>query len=58
LLNITGGPDLTLHEVNEAAQAIADAVDPECNTIFGAVIHPKLKDEVKITVIATGFGKM
>jgi cell division protein FtsZ len=57
LLNITGGPDLTLFEVNEAAQKFQAAAAPDANIIFGSVIHPKLKDEVRITVIATGFGK-
>lgn len=55
LLNITGGSNLTLFEVNEASQIIADAVDPDANIIFGSVINPDLKDEVRVTVIATGF---
>jgi cell division protein FtsZ len=55
LLNITGGIDLALSEINEAADVIAQAADPEANIIFGAVIDPKLDNEVKITVIATGF---
>ena len=54
LINITGGNDLTLLEVNEAAQAIQDLVDTEANIIFGAVIVPNAKPEVKITLIATG----
>lgn len=57
LLNITGGPDLTLHEVNAAAELISAKVAPECNIIFGAVIHPRLGDEVRVTIIATGFGR-
>jgi cell division protein FtsZ len=57
LLNITGGPDLTLHEVNAAAGMVADAVAPDANIIFGAVIHPRLGDEVRVTVIATGFAR-
>ncbi|MGH2447261.1 MAG: cell division protein FtsZ [Chloroflexota bacterium] len=57
LLNITGGPDLTLHEVNTAAQMIQDAAAPDANIIFGAVIHPLLSNEMRITVIAAGFGK-
>jgi cell division protein FtsZ len=57
LMNITGGPDLTLYEVNEAAARVAAIAGPDCNTIFGAVIHPKLRDEVRLTVIATGFNK-
>jgi cell division protein FtsZ len=55
LLNITGGDDLALTEINEAAEVIAQAADPEANIIFGAVIDQKLENEVKITVIATGF---
>lgn len=57
LLNITGGPDMTLFEVNEAASAIAALVALDCNIIFGAAINPRLGDEIRITVIATGFGK-
>lgn len=57
LLNITGGKDLGLFEVNEAAEVINDAADPEANIIFGAIIDPKMEDEVRVTVIATGFGK-
>ena len=55
LFTITGGPDLTLFEVNEAAQLIHDAADPEANIIFGAVIDDRSTGEVKISVIATGF---
>jgi cell division protein FtsZ len=55
LLNITGGPDLGLFEVNEAAEIISQAADPEANIIFGAVIDESLDDEVRVTVIATGF---
>lgn len=55
LFNVTGGPDLTLFEVNEAADIITKAADPEANVIFGAVIDPHMQGEVKITVIATGF---
>ena len=54
LLNITGGPDLTLAEVNEAAQLVTDLADPEANIIFGAVIDPRLQDTVRVTLIATG----
>lgn len=57
LLNITGGPGLTLHEVNQAASMIAKVVAPDCNLIFGAVVHPRLGDEVRVTVIATGFAR-
>lgn len=56
LLNITGGPDLTLHEVNAAAEMVAAEVGPECDMIFGAVVHPRLKDELRVTLIATGMG--
>ncbi|MDI6710583.1 MAG: cell division protein FtsZ [Bacillota bacterium] len=55
LLNITGGSSLGLFEVNEAAEIIAQAVDPDANIIFGAVIDETLNDEVRVTVIATGF---
>ncbi|MFB6363807.1 cell division protein FtsZ [Paenibacillus elgii] len=55
LLNITGGNNLSLYEVNEAADIVADAADPEVNMIFGAVIDESLKDEIRVTVIATGF---
>jgi cell division protein FtsZ len=55
LINVTGGPDMTLFEVHEAASIIQDAADEEANIIFGTVIDPKMKDEVKVTVIATGF---
>jgi cell division protein FtsZ len=56
LLNITGGPDLGLMEVNEAAEIISQAADPEANIIFGAVIDDTLSEEIRVTVIATGFG--
>lgn len=55
LINITGGPDLTLFEVNEASSLIQEAAHEEANIIFGSVIDPSLTDEVRITVIATGF---
>ena len=54
LLNVSGGPDLTLAEVTEAAETIQAAVDPDANIFFGAVIHPAPQDEVRVTVIATG----
>jgi cell division protein FtsZ len=54
LINITGGPDLTLHEVNEASSLIQQAAHEDANIIFGSVIDPNLSDEVRITVIATG----
>jgi len=55
LLNITGGPDLTLAEMNEACTLIAEAADPDANIIFGSVIDANAGDQVRITVIATGF---
>jgi cell division protein FtsZ len=55
VLNITGGVDLTLHEVNAAAETIYEIVDPNANIIFGAVIDERMQGEVRITVIATGF---
>jgi len=55
LLNITGGADLSLHEVNEASSIIQQAADKDANIIFGAVINERMEDEVMITVIATGF---
>ena len=54
LLNVSGGPDLTLAEVTEAAETIPAAVDPDASIFFGAVIHPRQQDEVRVTVIATG----
>jgi len=54
LINVTGGADLTLHEVTEAANVISEAVDPSANIIFGAVIHPRYLKEIRVTVIATG----
>jgi cell division protein FtsZ len=57
LINIAGGRDLTLHEVAEAARIIADAVDPDANIISGMVIDESLQDEMKVTVIATGFDR-
>ena len=55
LLNITGGTDLALSEISDAADVVAQAADPEASIIFGAVIDPKIENEVRITVIATGF---
>ncbi|MPN18286.1 Cell division protein FtsZ [bioreactor metagenome] len=55
LLNITGGNDLGLLEINEAAELVQKSVDPEANIIFGAVIDENITDEIVITVIATGF---
>jgi cell division protein FtsZ len=56
LLNITGGSDMGLFEVNEAAEVVTTAADQNANIIFGAVIDDAAKDEVRVTVIATGFG--
>jgi cell division protein FtsZ len=55
LFNVAGGPGLTLFEVNEAAEVIRQAVDPAANIIFGVVQDPGLKEEIRITLIATGF---
>ncbi|MEA2627088.1 MAG: cell division protein FtsZ [Candidatus Binatota bacterium] len=57
LINITGDATLSLHEVNEAASLIQEEADEDANIIFGAVINPAMDDEVRITVIATGFGE-
>jgi cell division protein FtsZ len=56
LLNVTGGPDIGLFEVNEAAEVVTSAADADANVIFGAVIDDAAGDEVRVTVIATGFG--
>lgn len=55
LICITGGPDMTLHEINEATTLVYDSADPEANIIFGAVIDERIKDEIRVTIIATGF---
>lgn len=55
LFNITGGPDLGMYEIDEAAKAITEAADADANIIFGAIIDESMQGEVKITVIATGF---
>ncbi len=55
LFNVTGGSDLTLMEINEAAEVVFSAADAEANIIFGAVVDEKIEDEIRITVIATGF---
>lgn len=55
LFNIIGGPDLTMHEVDQAAKIIAEAADPDANIIFGATIDDAMANQLKITVIATGF---
>ncbi len=55
LFNVIGGHDLTMHEINTAAETITSAADPEANIIFGATINPELEGEIIITVVATGF---
>ena len=55
LFNVTGGLDMSMHEINEAAEAITGAVDPDANIIFGATLNPNFNEEIAITVIATGF---
>ena len=55
LINITGGPDLTMAEIEESARAITERTAPDSNIIFGATIDPNLKGKIKISVIATGF---
>lgn len=57
LFNVTGGPSLTLFEVNQAAAIIKETAHPDVNLIFGAVIDPDMGDEIRITVIATGFDR-
>jgi cell division protein FtsZ len=57
IFNVTGGPNMSLFEVNEAAAIIKETAHPEVNIIFGAVIDPNMGDEIRITVIATGFEK-
>ena len=57
LINVTASPDVTLQEVNEAAELIHAEADPEANIIWGMVIDPNLEDKVRVTVIATGFGE-
>jgi cell division protein FtsZ len=57
LLSITGGRDLSLWEVNEAAKAVAEAAHPDANIIFGAMVDEKLEEQVWVTVVATGYDK-
>jgi cell division protein FtsZ len=57
LFNVTGGPGLTLFEVNQAADIIKGTAHPDVNLIFGAVIDPNISDEIRVTVIATGFDR-
>jgi cell division protein FtsZ len=58
LLNVSGGPDLSLNDVYQAADVVRRVSDPDVNLIFGAVINPDLKDEIQVTVIATGFSAL
>ncbi|NCF65323.1 MAG: cell division protein FtsZ [Chloroflexi bacterium] len=55
LFNVTGGPDMSLYEINQAASIIRETAHPDVNLIFGAVIDEKMEDKIRITVIATGF---
>lgn len=57
LINVTGGANMTLHEVNEASRLIQEEAHEDANIIFGAVIDENMSDEIRVTVIATGFGK-
>ena len=57
LINITGGPDISIMDINEAANMVMEAADPEANIIFGAGVDESMSDEVRVTVIATGFEK-
>jgi cell division protein FtsZ len=57
LLSITGGNDISLWEVNEAAKAVAEAAHPDAHIIFGAMVDEKLDDQVWVTVVATGYGE-
>jgi len=58
LFTITGGPDITMYEVSEAAKTITESVDNDARIIFGAVVDENLKDQIKITVVATGFDQV
>mmetsp|Transcript_36014 Transcript_36014/g.143967 ORF Transcript_36014/g.143967 Transcript_36014/m.143967 type:complete len:144 (+) Transcript_36014:1264-1695(+) len=55
VFNITGGPDMTLHEINSAAEVIYNSVDPDANIIFGALVDESMGEEMSITIVATGF---
>ncbi len=57
LINITGGPDMTLYEVDEAANRIRDEVDPEANIIFGSIFEPNIEGRIRVSVVATGIEK-
>jgi len=56
LINITGPPNITMHEINEATSMVYEAADPEANVVFGVVIDEKMQDAMRVTIIATGFG--
>ena len=58
LINITGGPDITMMEINEATSSIYESADPDANIIFGFVIDETMKDEMRVTIIATGFSEV
>jgi cell division protein FtsZ len=58
LINITGGPDLTMQEINEATSLVYESADPDANLIFGVVIDERMKDEMRVTIIATGFSEL
>lgn len=55
LFNVTGGNDMSMHEINEAAEVITAAVDPDATIIFGASLNPEMQDDIQVTVVATGF---
>jgi cell division protein FtsZ len=57
LINVTGGPNMTLHEISAASSLIQEAADDDANIIFGSVIDESMEDEIKVTVIATGFDR-
>lgn len=57
LINITGPPSITMHEINEATSIVYEAADPEANVIFGVVIDERMQDQIRVTLIATGFGQ-
>ncbi len=58
LINITGSEDVTLNEINEAAEIITEGADTEAQILFGAVVDPELGDHISVTVIATGFSRV
>jgi cell division protein FtsZ len=57
LINITGGPDITMQEINDATSLVYESADPDVNIIFGVVIDERMKDEMRVTIIATGFSE-